>query len=209
MQCIVEPEQTWAWPPKLDLSFGEWSQARKALSSPWFYSCWVPMLIGVLALRSFFLAHKTLDSVERGMMVWWLTNIFFFHTHCDLLSGYYQVMPNLSEIYAAMTPQHQSPQWAEPRLHLDTTYFLELTVEVPLAIFVLLLYLRRHPGRYFAETFAVAVQMAGTVIYYTPPLIKREATPSWVCYFDRSFGAVWIMFPLIVLRRHFLRAEQE
>merc|ERR1712159_295594 len=107
------------------------------------------------------------------------------------------------------TPQHQSPQWADARLHLDTTYFLELTVEVPFAILVLLLYLTRHPGRYVVETFAVAVQMAGTVIYYTPPLIRREATASWVCYLDRAFGSVWIMFPLLVLRRHFLHASKQ
>lgn len=221
MQSVVEPKQGWEWPPKLDLSFAafdgtfplnlasiEQSQLYRVFSSPLLWACWGPMLLGILVLRRFFRAQK-LDTMEKGMMVWWLTNIFFFHTACDILSGYYQVMPALADLYSNMTPQHQHRQWADPRLHLDTVYFMELTVEVPLAIAVLMLYFRRHPGRYFVETFAVAVQLAGTVIYYTPPLIRREATASWVCYFDRGFGSVWIMFPLFVLHRHFSRAVQE
>jgi len=205
MQCLVDPKQSWTSAPKLDLSF---QQAFRVLSSPWLWICWGPMIAGLVWLKSFFEKHK-LPSVEKGMMVWWLTNIFFFHTHCDLLSGYFQVMPALTEIYAGMTPAHLQPRWADPRLHLDATYFLELLCEVPLACLCLSLYIRRHPGRYFVETFACAVQMAGTVTYYGPPLIRMEATTSWVCFFDRTFGMAWIVIPLIVLRRHYLAAVEK
>lgn len=203
MQCTVSPNPGWVWPPKLDLT-GD--QARRVLTSLPFWACWGPMLAGIMWFRSFFRKHK-LSHVEQSMMMWWWTNACFFHTHCDLLSGYYQVMPALTELYAAMTPAHLQPQWADARLHLDATYFLELSVEVPCALFVIFLYIARHPGRYVMETFALAVQLAGTVAYYAPPLIKREAMASWVCFCDRGFGAVWIVFPLLVLRRHFLAAS--
>lgn len=164
--------------------------------------------MGLVFLKSFCKKHK-LAPVEQGMMVWWLTNIFFFHTHCDLLSGYWQVMPAMTELYVGMTPAHLQPRWADARLHLDTVYFLELVAEVPLACFVLYLYFRRHHARYFVETFALAVQAAGSVAYYAPALIKQETAASWITYLDRSFGSVWVVFPLFVLRRHFLAASAE
>merc|ERR1719162_2245094 len=105
------------------------------------------MTVAIMCLKNFFDKHKT-TAVDRSMMLWWCTNFFFFHFHCDLLSGYWQVMPALTELYAHISPGHLKPQWADPRLHLDTTYFLELTVEVPLACFCLFLYLRGHPARY-------------------------------------------------------------
>lgn len=203
MQCTVNPNPGWVWPPQLDLTG---AQARMILTSTPFWACWGPMLAGIMFFRSFFRKHK-LSHMEQSMMMWWWTNACFFHTHCDLLSGYYQVMPVMTDLYAAMSPAHLQPQWADARLHLDATYFLELSVEVPCALLCVCLYLARHPGRYVMETFALAVQLSGTVTYYTPPLIKREAMASWVCFFDRGFGAVWIVFPLLVLRRHFMAAS--
>jgi len=205
MQCVVKPKQDWAWPPELDLS-GD--QAKSVLTSKWFWACTGPMLLGLPWLKSFFKTHK-MAVVEQGMTIWWWTNAFFFHTSCDILSGYFQVMPALTEIYAEMTPAHKQARWANARLHLDCTYFLEMTVEAPLALLMVFLYIRRSPGRYFVETFAVAVQLAGTVVYYMPALMRGHAAANWVSYNDRAFGIVWIIVPLLVLRRRFVAAVAE
>merc|ERR1712176_1038915 len=106
----------------------------------------------------------------------------------------------------AMTPSHKLGRWHAERAFVDSGYLLELLVEAPLGFWVLFLYFKRHPARHLVEVFAVAVQMAGTVCYYAPPLMRGESVNSWVSYCDRSFGSVWIIFPLIVLRRHFLEA---
>jgi len=166
------------------------------------------MIAAIFYVKSFCKKHK-IDVIEQGMMLWWTTNLFFFHIHCDVLSGYYQVMPAMTQLYAHMTPAHLKPQWADARLHLDATYFLEMTVEAPLAALCLCLYLRRHPARHLMEIAAVSVQAAGTMTYYVPPLIRGEVTPSWVCFCDRGFGAVWIIFPLIVIRRHWMAASDK
>jgi len=198
MQCFVEPKQGFAWPPKMDLSG---KQAIRVLSSKWLWACWTPMLLGVFWLRHIFKTYK-IKQVERGMMLWWLTNAFFFHLHCDILSGYFQVMPVLSDHYSEISPAHLKPRWADARLHLDSTYLLEGVAEIPLALITLFLYTRRHPARFFMEIFALAVQFAGTIIYYFPRFMKYEKPGSWLCYFDWSFGAVWVAFPLAVLVRH-------
>lgn len=205
MQCVVKPKQDWSWPPELDLS-GD--QAKSVLTSEWFWACSGPMLLGLPWFRSFFKTHK-FAVVEQSMTIWWWTNAFFFHTSCDLLSGYFQVMPALTQIYAEMTPAHKQARWANARLHLDSTYFLEMTVEAPLALLMVFLYIRRHPGRYFVETFAVAVQLAGSVVYYMPSLMRGDAAANWVSYNYRAFGMVWIIVPLLVLRRRFVEAVAE
>jgi hypothetical protein len=204
MQSVVEPRQDWLWPPELDLTF---EQAKSVLTSKWIWMCWGPLLVGIPFLRSFFKKNK-LAVVERSMMMWWWTNIFFFHTGCDLLSGYYQVMPGLAAIYAEMTPAHKQERWSDARLHLDTTYFLEMTVEIPLAILCVILYYKRHPARYVVECFAVAVQFAGAVIYYTPALIRQEPATNWLSLNDRFFGAMWCVVPFLVLRRHWKSAVE-
>jgi len=204
MQCIVEPKQGWSFPPKLDFS-GE--QAKRVMSTHWFWVCWIPLVLGVVWLRNSFKKHN-IGRVEQGMMLWWLTNACFFHVHCDILSGYYQVMPGLTEHYTEIGPAHAKPRWANGRVHLDATYVLEGLVEVPLAVIMLFLYTRRHPGRHIVEIFAVAVQFAGTIIYYLPRFFKGEKASSWLCWFDWAFGAVWIIFPLCVLYRHFSTATR-
>lgn len=197
MMCIFPGDQDWGL-PKYDLSG---RQAITVVTSPWFLGCWVPLLVCLYLLPSFAKKHK-LAPQEQGMMVWFLTNVFWFHTGCDVLSGYFQVMPALTELYKAMNPAHTQQKWAPDRAFLDAGYMLELLCEVPLGLWVLYLYARRHPGRNFVEVFAVAVQAAGTVMYYAPPLMRGEPTASWVSYCDRGFGSVWIIFPLLVLLRH-------
>mmetsp|Transcript_144940 Transcript_144940/g.255473 ORF Transcript_144940/g.255473 Transcript_144940/m.255473 type:complete len:241 (+) Transcript_144940:99-821(+) len=201
MQSWLDPVQNW-W-PQLDLSG---KQAVRVFSSPWFLGCWFPLIAGLVLVHRF-ADRNHLPHQEKGMMVWFMTNVFWFHTGCDLLSGFWQVMPNLTELYIAMNPSHTQPQWAEARGYLDAAYALELLVEVPLGCWVLWLYFTRDPARHLVEVFAVAVQLAGTVAYYVPPIARRETLPSWVSICDRAFGSVWIIFPLFILRRHMAAAR--
>jgi len=127
---------------------------------------------------------------------------------CDILSGFFQVMPVLTEMYMRMSPAHLHDRWHESRAHLDSGYVLELLVEVPLAAWVLWLFAARDPARYVVETFALAVQFAGTVTYYAPAIAKWE----WACYFsyiDRTCGAVWLLYPLLLLARRVREARPD
>merc|ERR1711957_541911 len=122
-------------------------------------------------------------------------------TGCDLLSGFWQVMPVVTQLYQRMTPAHHNPRWHESRGHLDAGYALELFVEFPLAALALYFFFRRHPARHFVETFAAAVQLGGTVAYYAPGLAQGEAA-CWLSWADRTCGSAWVIFPLVLLWRH-------
>lgn len=197
LMCLMDPTPKEMWPPTFDFSG---SQARRVLSSPWFLVVSLPILIGLLWLAGFKRRNK-LTAEEHASMVWWLTNLFWFHTGCDILSGFFQVMPVLTDIYARMSPAHLNPRWDASRAHLDAGYALELFCEVPFALYALWLYIRRDPARQMFEVFALAVQFAGTVAYYAPGLAKWESA-CWLSWVDRSCGAVWIIYPLLLLRCH-------
>lgn len=206
---FVEPKQGFTFPPKLDLSG---KQAILVMSNQWFLICAIPLVVGVFFLQRTFKKYSLFANqpvrAERGMMVWWLMNLCFFHTACDVLSGYYQVMPILTDHYKEMSPAHLEPRWADARQHFDLVYVLEGLVEAPLALIMLVLHLRRHPARHIVEVFAVAVQLAGTVCYYCPRFFKGEQATTWLYYCDCTCGAAWIVFPLLVLWRHISTAAR-
>lgn len=204
LMCFIDPSPPTAamWPPTLELTG---AQAKRVWTSPWFLGVVLPMAAGLAWLRSFVARHG-LPAEEAGSMVWWLVNLFWFHTGCDILSGLFQTMPILTELYIHMNGAHRHPRWHDERAALDAGYALELFVEVPLAAYVLYLFACRDQGRYVAEVFACAVQAAGTVTYYAPALAKGEFS-CWLTYADRSCGFVWILFPAILLRRHLAKAR--
>jgi len=204
MICTIDTSVGTAFPPKLDFSG---AQAKYVATSPWFFGCVLPMCVGLIWIK-FFANSNKLPSQERMSMVWWLVNMFWFHVGCDVFSGYWQTMPVLTEIYKLMSPAHLNPQWHESRSHLDGGYVLELFVEVPLAFWVLYLYASRDPARHIAEVFAASVQFAGTVMYYAPPLFRGE-THCWLSYVDRTFGFMWILFPVLLMRRHLVAARPQ
>lgn len=202
LMLLVDPKHAATFPPQLELTG---AQAKSVLSSPWVLSVVLPMLAGLVWIR-FFAKRNKLPAEEHMSMVWWLVNFFWFHTGCDIFSGYWQVMPVLTDLYKHMTPAHHQPRWHESRGHLDAGYVLELFVEVPLAAWVLYLYMTRDPARHIAEVFAASVQLTGTVMYYAPGLAKGEAN-CWLSWVDRSAGFMWILFPLLLLRRHLAAAR--
>ncbi|CAE8622015.1 unnamed protein product [Polarella glacialis] len=192
------------WPPTLDFS-GD--QAVRVISSPVWLATVLPILLGLLVLRSF-VRRKGLSLQDHGSMVWWLMNMLWFHTGCDVLSGYLQVMPILTELYTRMTPSHSHSRWHEARSHLDAVYLLEAFIEVPLCAWMLVLFARQDPGRHVAEVFAATVQFTGTVIYYVPGLVKMEAA-CWLSHLDRLCGSVWILFPIMIFWRTFDAARRQ
>lgn len=203
LMFFIDPSpKDMAFPPALDLTG---AQATRVASSPWFLGAALPMLVGLLWVR-YFAASRKLPAAETGSMVWWLVNLIWFHMACDLFSGFFQTMPVLTELYAHMSPQHRQPRWHESRAHLDAGYALELVAEVPLAAWVFYLFARQDPARHVAEVFAAAVQAAGTVAYYAPGVAKGEAH-CWLSWVDRACGSVWIIFPLVLLRRHLAAAR--
>mmetsp|Transcript_30840 Transcript_30840/g.98347 ORF Transcript_30840/g.98347 Transcript_30840/m.98347 type:complete len:229 (+) Transcript_30840:87-773(+) len=202
LMLFLDPARVTPFPPGLDLSGG---QALRVLTSPVYFGHVLLLAAGLVWLAGF-ARRANLPAEEHGSMVWWLTNIFWFHTACDLCSGYWQVMPLLTELYAVMNPAHNAPRWAEARGHLDSCYVLELVLEVPLAAWAFWLYARRDPARHVVEAVAAAVQFAGTLIYYVPGLVKMESH-CWLSWADRSCGAVWLVFPLLLLRRSLATAR--
>jgi hypothetical protein len=184
------------------------SKASRVLSDPMFYVMLVPFSIGCVGLKVFF-SKVRVNAFDRGMMVWWHASCFFFYTHCDILSGYYGVMPGMAEQYIHSAPPLRYPRWAPERFHFDVVFFLDIILQCPLAIFVILSYLYQHPGRYFAEVFAAAAQLFGTALYYTPHILFPEENRDFLQWMDMSLRAVWFVYPLLILRRRFLQAEEE
>jgi len=184
------------------------SKASRVLSDPMFYVMLVPFSLGCVGLKVFF-SKVRVNAFDRGMMVWWHASCFFFYTHCDILSGYYGVMPGMAEQYIHSAPPLRYPRWAPERFHFDVVFFLDIILQCPLAIFVILSYLYQHPGRYFAEVFAAAAQLFGTALYYTPHILFPEENRDFLQWMDLSLGAAWFVYPLLILRRRFLQAEEE
>eukprot|EP00933_Yihiella_yeosuensis_P025308 TRINITY_DN19653_c2_g1_i1.p1 TRINITY_DN19653_c2_g1~~TRINITY_DN19653_c2_g1_i1.p1 ORF type:complete len:238 (+),score=41.21 TRINITY_DN19653_c2_g1_i1:67-780(+) len=190
------PASIAGWPPQFDLSG---KQAVKVVTSPYWLAVVVPVFLGLLILRSW-VKSKSISGQDHASMVWWLLNLFWFHIGCDVLSGYFQVMPVLTELYQRMNPAHDQPRWSEARNHLDSAYVLEALVEVPLCAWCLLLFARQDQGRYIAEVFALAVQFTGTVNYYVPGIVKLEAA-TWLSHLDRLCGSAWLIYPAIICYR--------
>mmetsp|Transcript_22783 Transcript_22783/g.50154 ORF Transcript_22783/g.50154 Transcript_22783/m.50154 type:complete len:234 (-) Transcript_22783:301-1002(-) len=195
--CFIDPPRANQWPPPLDLS-GE--TAKRFLTSPWLLVVLIPMMIGLVWIKYFAQKNK-LSAMEQGHMVWWMVNGFWFHTGCDIFTGLFMKMPVLTELYAHMSPAHRNPSFHDSRAVLDAGYALELVAEAPLAFIVLFMYWRRDPATHLVEIFAASVQASGTIMYYMPALVAGEAH-CWLSYLDRSCGAVWVIFPIIILLRH-------
>merc|ERR1719335_1262348 len=103
LMCFMDPTPKEMWPPTFDLTG---AQAKRTLTSPYFLAVSLPMIACLLVLPGFKRRNKV-PVEEHASMVWWLTNLFWFHTGCDILSGFFQVMPVLTDIYARFSPAHR------------------------------------------------------------------------------------------------------
>ncbi|CAJ1341351.1 unnamed protein product [Effrenium voratum] len=191
------------WPPKLDLSG---KQLAKLFSTPVFLCTAVPAVLVTPVLAQ--LARGRLSRSDRASLVWWSVNLFWFHTGCDILSGYYQIMPVFTELYTHMNTAHGYARWHPERAPLDCAYGLELFFEAPFAAWLVYLFWKQDKARYLVELWALGVQFAGTVVYYLPALMRGEFS-CWLSYADRACGSVWIMFPAYVFWRSVKTARSE
>ncbi|CAE7677179.1 unnamed protein product [Symbiodinium necroappetens] len=86
------------------------------------------------------------------------------------------------------------------RVHFDCAYALELFVEAPFAAWMMYLFLTQDHRRYLVELVALAIQFAGTVVYYIPGIMRLEHA-CWLSWADKACGSVWMIFPAYVFWR--------
>lgn len=203
MQALVDPSAC-VWPPKLDFS-GQ--QLALVVKSPVWLCTAVPAILGALVLQAIG-KSRGFSVADRAYLVWWHVNLFWFHIGCDILSGHFQVMPVLTELYTLMSPAHAHPRWHPERQHFDCAYGLELYVEVPFAAWLVYLFMTQDHRRYLVELVGLTVQFAGTVVYYLPGLMRGEHE-CWLSYADKFCGSFWIAFPAYVFIRTLKNARND
>jgi len=182
------------WPPPLDVS-----RAPQLLFHPLFILCAIMSASGLFLARQIAIEHS-ITAYEHFAMVWWTLNVTWFQMGCDVFSGLFAVMPNLSECYLVLNANHKLPTFHEKRVVMDCVYLLELLVQVPCAVVTFALYMRRSPCRYVVEAFTCGMHVAAMVAFYIPDLIMGEST-SFVTHLDRAIACCWIVVPFGLLVR--------
>jgi hypothetical protein len=141
------------------------------------------------------------NDTDKMVIIWYLMNACWFHTGCDVLSGLLQVMPNITESYAVSNAVHHHPRYHESRAFLDSVYWLEILIEVPLCIAVYQLSLKRSVWAHPIEIALCAFHFAGTITFYVPNILTGVVTNPVVSNLDRVVGAVWMVVPTILAIR--------
>lgn len=186
-------------PPRLDIG-----RAPDMLLSPWLWLC------AVVTNALLYNSHKTavkyrVSAMEHFAMIWWSLNIGWFQTGCDVLSGLFAVMPNLSECYTKLNRDHEQPMFSDDRVLMDVIYWFELLIEVPLGLWCLQLYFTRSPRRYVVEIFTCGMHVGGCIAYYVPDLVlgwlDRHESTSVITWLDRAIATLWLIVPCIMLHR--------
>jgi hypothetical protein len=187
----------WLYDPALieaDFPFS-WNIARvvASLSSMVFWIFTSLSVVGIVLVHRVWRRDPGFSDTDKMATLWFLLNATWFHTGCDLMSGLFQVMPNLTESYIAINEAHALPMHDPGRIQLDVVYWLELFPQLPLALTVAVLYLRRSPVRPIVETFLNGIYVAGTSFYYLPNLILGHSSHGIMSNLDRSIGSIWII----------------
>jgi hypothetical protein len=154
----------------------------------------VPMGVGYAFVRRAW-ARGDFSPTDRMAMVWFLMCATWFHIGCDVLSGFLQVMPNVTDVYRAMTPGLELPRHARGRIGLDVVYWFELFVQMPLCWLVVFLYVRRSAARPAVECFLCGLHVTGTVAYYVPAVILGVTAHPLLTPGDRILASLWIVVP--------------
>ena len=191
LACLFDPTEK----TRLVLS---WDGARttRMLVSPYLWICVAFLATGIAYARRQWSRGEPLSDGDRMATIWFLANACWYHTGCDIASGLFQVMPNLTDAYAASNGAHLMPMHHPERIYLDAVYWLELFVQLPLCVAVYFLYLRRSTIRPIVEVFLCALHLAGTVAYYLPNLLLGESTHPVLSNLDRAIASLWIIVPI-------------
>ena len=174
------------------------SQWAAMLLSPWFLLCATCAALGITWLRKVWARDGAYTDTDKMVMVWFLMNACWYHTGCDVMSGLFQVMPNLRDAYAISNASHLMPMHDLHRIALDSVYWLELLIQLPLCLWVLRLYANRSAFRPSVEIFLCSLHFAGTWAYYVPYLLMGETSNPIVSNMDRTIALTWIIVPIVL-----------
>lgn len=170
----------------------ELSRVLASLGSPVFWTFFILSVAGIVVARRTWQTKTGFSSTDKMATLWFLLNATWFHTGCDIMSGLFQVMPNLTDAYIALNDVHSLPMYHPDRIVLDTIYWFELLVEAPLALLVTVLYLRQAKSRPIVEAFLNGLYIAGTVAYYMPNIVLGHSPHILMSNLDRLIASVWI-----------------
>jgi hypothetical protein len=172
-----------------------WDSSRviASLTSPVFWTFVLLSIAGIVFVRRTWQDKSGFTDTDKMATLWFLLNATWFHTGCDIMSGLFQVMPNITESYIALNDVHNLPMHHPDRVYFDTIYWFELFVQAPLALLVTALYLRQAKIRPVIESFLNGLYIAGTVAYYMPNIILGHSPHILMSNLDRLIASVWIV----------------
>jgi len=171
-----------------------WSFDRvlATLRSPVFWAFFAPSVLGIAVARRRWQIMPGFTTTDKMATLWFLLNATWFHIGCDVMSGLFQLMPNLSDAYVALNDVHSLPMHHPDRVVIDTIYWFEILVEAPLALLVTVLYLQQSKIRPIVEAFLNGLYIAGTVAYYMPNIILGHSPHILMSNVDRVTASIWI-----------------
>ena len=172
-----------------------WDSSRviASLTSPVFWTFVLLSVAGIGFVRRTWQDKSGFTDTDKMATLWFLLNATWFHTGCDIMSGLFQVMPNLTESYIALNDVHNLPMHHPDRVYFDTIYWFEVFVQAPLALLVTALYLRQAKIRPVIESFLNGLYVVGTVAYYMPNIILGHSPHILMSNLDRLIASVWIV----------------
>ena len=166
--------------------------------SSWFLGCVGLTVFGIVLSSR--VSH--LSKIDRTLAYWALTNATWWSFGCDVLSGYFAVMPILRDHYNVVDTKHLIPN---ERSGLDAVYLCELLVHVPLCWFVFFSYINNWPFTKTLETALSGIQIVGTWAYYVPEILdgqKHYPRGGIALYFGVYLGLLWIVLPALLIARN-------
>jgi len=166
-----------------------------------FLVCLVPTVVAIGYARRHWARSTEGSTTDRMLVVWFVMNATWYHIGCDAFSGLFQVMPNLTDAYIAMNPNHLQPMHHVDRVALDMVYWFELTVQMPLCWVAAWMCLKRSAGRHVVVAFLCGLHLTGTVAYYAPNVLLGHTFHPLMSNLDRAFGVLWIIIPTILTVR--------
>ncbi|MEM7434781.1 MAG: hypothetical protein AAF436_06480 [Myxococcota bacterium] len=187
----------WAYDPAMVESMFPFSfsldRVVVSLTSVVFWGFVLLSVGGIAFVRRTWEAKGGFSDTDKMATLWFLLNATWFHTGCDVMSGLFGVMPNLTESYIALNDVHSFAMHHPDRILYDTIYWFELFVEAPLALWVTSLYLRKATIRPIAESFLNGMYIAGTVAYYMPNILLDHSPHVVMSNLDRLIASIWIL----------------
>ena len=73
----------------------ELSRVVASLTSPVFWTFVLLSVVGIVFVRRAWQDKSGFSDTDKMATLWFLLNATWFHTGCDIMSGLFQVMPNI------------------------------------------------------------------------------------------------------------------